>query len=244
MSKFKDFLSAAGETIFPRAYTCDICGRETFGTNLCPDCEETVIFNDGATCPVCGRKTVRAEICLECKDRPPLYKKAFSPVVYDGGGKILMAKFKNGNGYLKEFFADITAEKLKNSVGADCIVAVPMTDDAKRARGYNQSVLLAESLSNRIGIPVIKNAVIKVKSTEQQKHLTKKERTVNLESCFKITDKTFIAGKNILIVDDVMTTGATADALTKKLLRAGAKNVFVATVMSVEYRQFKDKKLF
>ena len=100
MSKFKDFWSAAGETMFPRAFTCDICGRETFGTNLCPDCTETVTFNNGATCPVCGRKTVRAEICLECKDRPPLYKKAFSPVVYDGGGKILMAKFKNGNGYL------------------------------------------------------------------------------------------------------------------------------------------------
>lgn len=242
MSKLKDFLGAVGDSLFPRSFTCDICGRETFGANLCPDCAETVIFNDGATCPVCGRKTARPEICLECKDSAPLYKRAFSAIVYDGGGKILMSKFKSGNGYLKEFFADRLAEKLKDFHEADCIIAVPMTEKSVRDRGYNQSALLAESLSERIKIPVIENAAVKIKPTAQQKQLTKKERAENLESCFKIPDRTLVKGKNILIVDDVMTTGATAEALTKKLLGAGAKNVYVATVMSVEFRQFKNKK--
>ncbi len=234
--KFKNFLA---QIFFPNSFTCDICGVETFKTNLCPDCAKTVEFIGETCCPVCGRKTVRPEICLECKEKPPLFKKAVSAFVYENGGIILVKKFKNNNGYLKEYFADLLSQKIKNLPAADCIVYVPMTKKAQRARGYNQGELLAYSLSKRINIPVIKNALKKTKETDQQKLLGKQERQKNISGCFSVEKPEEIKGKNVLLADDVMTTGVTAEEITKVLLSAGAANVYTAAVASVEYKIVK-----
>ena len=233
MINFKRFLS---EALFPPDFTCDICGIETFGSNLCQNCLKTVKFNDGQTCPVCGRKTLLPEICLECKARKPLFKRAVSPLIYDGGAQVLIAKFKNGDGYLKDYFVNLLAEKIKDLPKSDCIVFVPMTKRAIRKRSYNQTELLAKGLADKLNLPVIKDAVIKQKETEAQKSLSRKEREKNLEGCFKVENKAEIKGKKLLLVDDVLTTGATADALCKTLLSAGAECVFFATVASVEYK--------
>ncbi|MDE5721779.1 MAG: ComF family protein [Clostridia bacterium] len=240
---FKKFFKAAAETFFPEKFTCDICGIEIFEGRLCKDCLKTVTFNDKAVCPVCGRKTVRPEICLECKADLPKFKKAVSPIVYEDGGVALVLKFKNGNGYLKEHFASLMASKLKDFPSSfDCIVYVPMTKKAVNRRGYNQAKLLAESLSEKIGVPWLKDAVIKTADTPEQKTLTKKERIANLEGCFKVAKREEIKGKSVLIVDDVLTTGATCEAMAKRLLSAGAKKIYLATVASVEYKQFKKSK--
>ena len=229
------------EIFFPRGFTCDICGVETFKTNLCPDCLKTVDFIRETCCPVCGRKTVRPEICLECKEKPPLFEKAVSAFVYENGGVALVKTFKNGNGYLKEYFADLLAGKVKNLPAAGCIVYVPMTKKAIRKRGYNQGKLLADSLSERIGLPVIKDALKKIKETDEQKTLGRKERAENLSGCFKVDKPEEIKGKTVLLVDDIMTTGATADEITKILLSAGALHVYFAAVASVEYKIIKEQ---
>lgn len=237
--KIKNSLS---EFFFPKAFTCDICGTETFGDNICPACLKTVTFNDGATCPVCGRKTVRPEICLECKAEAPRFKKAASPLVYDGGAVALISKFKNGNGYLKEYFADLICKQAESfPSGIDCMVYIPMTKKAKLKRGYNQAELLAKSISKRLQIPVLKDGLVKAKETAAQKTLTKKERATNLAECFKVENRADIKGKTVLLIDDVLTTGATADAACKKLLDAGAKHIYFATAASVEYKPFKNK---
>ena len=230
------FLKFLGEAVFPRSFTCDICGIETFDGNLCPDCLKTITFNNKATCPVCGRKTVRPEICIECKADAPLYKKACSPLVYENGATALIAKFKNGSGYLKEYFADIMAESLKCLSDFDCIVYVPMTEKAVRKRGYNQAELLANSLSERLNKPVIKDALIKETDTAEQKNLSRKERAKNLSGSIKVEKCDEIKDKTVLLVDDVLTTGATADTVCRKLLSAGAKRIYLATVASVEYK--------
>ena len=85
------------ETLFPDNFTCDICGIETFETNVCDECLKTIEFNNKTTCPVCGRKTVRAEICYECKAQAPLFKKGVSALIYRDGAAVLIKKFKNGN---------------------------------------------------------------------------------------------------------------------------------------------------
>lgn len=224
------------ETLFPVNFTCDICGIETFETNICDECLKTIEFNNKTTCPVCGRKTVRAEICYECKARAPLFKKGVSALIYRDGAAALIKKFKNGNGYLKEYFADLLAEKVKQLPTTDCIVYVPMTEKAVIKRGYNQGELLAKSLSSRLGIPVLKNAVVKVKDTSEQKSLSQKERLENLKGCFSVKKRNEIKDKNILLVDDVLTTGATAETVCRKLLKAGAAHVYLATVASVEFK--------
>ncbi|MDE7181448.1 MAG: ComF family protein [Clostridia bacterium] len=242
MGGLRKFLKAAGEMLFPEKFTCDICGIEIFEGRLCKDCLKTVTFNDKAVCPVCGRKTVRPEICLECKADLPKFKKAASPIVYENGGAELVLKFKNGNGYLKEHFASLMASKLKDFSAFDCIVYVPMTKSAEKRRGYNQARLLAESLSDKIGVPWIKEAVIKTADTPEQKTLTKKQRIANLTGCFKVAKRNEVKDKTVLIVDDVLTTGATCEAMAKKLLSAGAKQIYLATVASVEYKKFNRSK--
>ncbi|MDE6001565.1 MAG: ComF family protein [Clostridia bacterium] len=233
-----NFLS---EAMFPRSFTCDICGIETFGGNICPDCLKTVTFNDKVTCPVCGRKTYRPETCIECKADLPLYKKAYSPLVYENGAAALIAKFKNGSGYLKEYFSDIMAEYLATLSDFDCIVYVPMTEKAVRKRGYNQAQLLANGLSKRLQKPIINDALIKEKDTAEQKTLSRKERAENLANCIKVVKRSEVKDKKLLLVDDILTTGATAKAVCKKLLSAGAKRIYLVTAASVEYKQPDDK---
>lgn len=228
--------------LFPRDFTCDICGVETFEGNLCPSCKRDLIFNDGAVCPLCGRKFFSGEICLDCKEEPPAFKGAVSAIVYEGGGAFLIKKFKNGNGYLKEYFADLLAKKLEAFPPADGIVFVPMTKRALKRRGYNQAELIAKALSVRTGIPVIRGALEKVRDTDEQKSLSKSERAENLKSCFKAAKKQ-VSGKTLLLVDDVMTTGSTAKAVCTALLKAGAKEVYLATVASVEHKINKVKSV-
>lgn len=225
------------EAMFPKAFTCDICGIETFGSNLCPDCAKTVELNDKITCPLCGRRVLHDGVCIECRDLPPLFDKAVSALVYNGGTQKLIAKFKNGSEYLKEYFADLICEKLKGFEPIDYILYVPMTAKAEAKRGYNQSKLLAESVSARTSTPVAYGVIVKSKETPAQKTLNRAERTDNLNSCFTVNDRKLLKGKSILLTDDVLTTGATADAMTKKLKTAGAAKVFFATVASVEYKQ-------
>ncbi len=233
MNIFKSILDA----LFPENFTCEICGKEVFdGQRLCGDCKATVTFNDEKTCPKCGRKTNLGELCMECKYKAPLYDKAVSALVYDGGAKKLVIDFKNSKPYLKEYFADLLKDKCAKFSDADGIVAVPMTEKSRRKRGYNQSELLAKALSKKLGVPFIKRAIEKIKQTEWQKSLSKSEREQNLKGCFK-ADRNLVAGKNLIVVDDVMTTGATADAICQELKKRGAAKVYFAAVASVKYEE-------
>ncbi len=219
---------------FPAYYTCLLCDREVFGEVFCKACAKRIVFNDGATCPVCGRRTERPEICLECKANAPLYRRAVSPLVYSDGVISLISKFKNGQKSLADYFAALIADKLTGFEKIDCIVYVPVTLKTLIKRGYNQGKALACKLSERIYAPVIKNCVKKVRNTPAQKGLKRSERIGNLKGAFKVVKRDEIKGKSVLLLDDVLTTGATADELSRILLSAGAKCVYVASVASVE----------
>lgn len=223
--------------LFPEGATCEICGKEIFdGGRFCRECKKTVVFNDGATCPLCGRKTANPVLCLECKDDAPPYKKAVSALSYEGGAKKLIYKFKGGSAYLKEYFADLIAPKCLSISDADCICFIPTTKKVERKRGYNQAEILAYSLSERLNLPVLRGALVKKKETPQQKALSKRERAENLAGCF-MAYKDKVAGKTIILVDDVMTTGATASAACSALMKKGARAVYFATVASVTYKR-------
>lgn len=227
------------DALFPENFTCELCGKEIFdGGKFCKKCAERVIFNNGKTCPVCGRKTLTAAICLECKASAPQYARAVSALVYADGAAALVNKFKNGGAYLKNYFARLLCEKCRQFEDADCVCFVPMTKKAERKRGYNQSYLIAKELAKTLKLPLLKNAVEKVKETPSQKTLSKREREENLRSCFR-ADRQIVEGRTIIVVDDVLTTGATVEAISVELLKRGAKRVYVATVASVEYSEKK-----
>lgn len=228
---------------FPEDFTCELCGIEVFGERLCADCKKTITFNDKALCPVCGRKNVIPEICAECKAQPPKFVKAASPLVYEGGAVTLIHRYKNGNGHLREYFSELIIKKLEELPAFDSIAYVPMTERTRRRRGYNQSEELAKCVSEKINAPLAQGAIIKVSETPEQKSLTRAERAENLKKCFKVENREAVKGKKILVIDDVMTTGATADAISERLYGAGAAGVYFASVASVEYKRKKQEKI-
>ena len=234
--KGRTFFNTIFKELFPKDNTCDICGAESFGCNLCRDCISKVRLNDGNVCPICGRKTFRPEICMECKSKPPLFKKAVSAYLYEDGVTVLISKFKNGKPHLKELFADKIAERLVGFPEFDCITYVPLTKKSLYRRGYNQSRLLAVALSKRVCTPVIYGAIKRIKSGSAQKGLTGKQRVENVKNAFKVVKRDAVKGKKVLLVDDILTTGSTANEICRILLNAGALTAYVATVASVEYK--------
>ncbi len=225
---------AVKEFIFPEGYTCELCGVETFGRWICPECEEEMPYNLGITCPVCGRRNQRDQLCFDCVKKIPPYEKGVSALVYDGVVIRLVKAYKQGKRYLKNYFAPLLLHKIEQLPPYDAIVYVPMTKKSLKARGYNQSKLLAETISEAVQKPVL-DVIEKVAETPDQKNLPAEERAENLKTCFKITDRKACKGKTFLLIDDVLTTGATAEAVCEKLKKAGAAKVYFAAIASVEY---------
>ena len=238
VSKVKEFLD---KYFFNVSWTCNNCGKEVFnGEYFCDECLNSLAFNNESICVHCGRKTiVPEEYCLTCQNRLVNIDIGRSVFNYDGDVKKLILGFKDGNKrYLSKVFAKYLYEKYKEwDLSADYITYVPMTKKAKRKRGFNQSKLLAIELSKLSGIEV-KSILEKAKDTLEQKSLNRAEREKNLKSAFRVILRKSIKDKTVLLVDDVTTTGATAEIIAEKLKRAGAKEVKLLTIASVSATDF------
>lgn len=115
-------------------------------------------------------------------------------------------------------------------VGFDLIVPVPLFRVRRRARGFNQSAILAHELGRRVGIKSNSGVLRRNRPTTTQTNLTASQRLSNVKNAFDFRKEKIIAGKSILLVDDVMTTGATVNACAKALKKGGAASVHVLTV--------------
>ncbi len=156
--------------------------------------------------------------------------KARSPLLHEGEAARIVVREKK-----QKYFYRTAAElmfPLLDEFGPDAFVFVPMTEKAEKKRGYNQSRLIAGELSRRSGIPVL-DAVTKLRETGAQKALGRTEREKNLEGCFHVADRKGVKNKNLLIIDDTLTTGSTVSELATVLKRAGAKEVNALTLTSV-----------
>lgn len=217
-------------------FTCDVCGREVFDNErICAACKKTLPWNDGFVCPFCGRKVLEAGTCIECKDEPLKVQKARSCFTHEGEALRLVLRFKKqGQKYLFRTLCDCLEPLLQKEFPPYAALSfIPMTEKAEKARGYNQSRLLAEELARRTGREFL-DVAKKTKETPQQKTLGKRERAKNLEGCFRVFDRKRVRDREIVLIDDTMTTGATASTLADALKRAGARNVFLLTVTSVQ----------
>ncbi len=214
-------------------FTCDVCGREVFlNERICAPCLCTLPFQT-TVCPFCGRRVREEGVCLECKAKPLGVRKARSVFSHDGDAARLVIRFKRGEKYLCRTLGDLLLPLVeKEFPDADAVVFVPMTKKAERKRGFNQSRLLAERVA-REGRELL-DVVSKNKESSSQKALTRREREENLVGCFHVFDRKAVRGRHILIVDDILTTGATVSELAGALRRAGAAEVDAVTVTSAE----------
>ncbi len=223
------------KSLFNPDWKCLNCNEEVFdGQKFCKNCLEKLPVNDKYICEHCGRQVIAPErYCTTCKGNLTALDRCRSYFVYDKPISTLIQRFKYGNHrYLADYFTDcLKFVYLKNYFNADFFVYIPMTDKAIRRRGYNQSKILAEMLSKKTEVPV-NHCLVKVKETKRQATLNRSERLKNLNEAFRVTDKKAVKDKTVVIIDDVTTTGATAQAVAERLKKAGAKFVYLVTVAS------------
>jgi ComF family protein len=139
----------------------------------------------------------------------------------------------NGQSDLGIQLGQLLGERLNESsnfLGIDLVIPVPLHKRRERIRGYNQSKCIADGLAERLGVPVLTDVLIKPFSTASQTRKGRFSRYENLRSVFKVIDMQSIQNKHILLVDDVITTGATLEACGQVLFAAGISNLSIATV--------------
>lgn len=222
-------------SFFNAKWRCLICGKEIFDDGyICDDCEKILPYNDGAICGHCGRKVIAyEEYCSTCKNFLVSLDACRSVFNYEPPISALIKNLKYDNRqYIAKYFAKSLAMLyFKSYFNADMLVYVPMSEKAKRNRGFNQSEMLAKEVSMIINVPTV-DCLIKKRETKRQATLKKAERLKNLKDSFSLTDKKVVKDKTIVIVDDVTTTGATAQTIAEKLKKAGAIKVYLLTIAS------------
>ena len=227
------FLSSVISEILP----CPGCGGNSGqrGNTLCDDClkELEIIPEDAECCPGCGGiMTGALACCIQCLAEPERpWSRAFTVMHYRGMAGTLIRRFKFYNTpELARALGYLLAEKIRqNKISADMIVPVPLHFTRLFNRGYNQSLLLAQIAGKECGIPV--RAVLKRKHLRShQAGRSRTDRHKELAGSMILKDEFDISGKNILLLDDVFTTGATLHAATLALKKGDPASVKVITL--------------
>jgi ComF family protein len=226
-------LRLAADVALPQL--CAACRDPVDGAGLCPRCWGKLSFIAPPYCERLGTPFPfddgPGRLSLEAIADPPAYARARAAVRYDDTAKTLVHALKYGDRLdLAPTMGCWMANAGRELLGAaDAIVPVPLHWRRQWARRFNQSALLCEIIATPSGKPVAHGALKRVKATPQQVGLGKSERAENVQGAFRVPaeGKAEVAGRRLVLVDDVLTSGATVDACTRALLRGGAAAVDV-----------------
>lgn len=219
---------AALDLLFPR--WCVGCGRE--GSFICYSCRQTLSRIVPPLCPKCGRPQPSGVLCPYCVSWQAEIDGIRSPFRFEGVIQQAIYKLKYGNiRALAQPLARLLRDYLLTyPVSGKILVPVPLHPKRLRARGYNQSGLLARELGNIIGLPVIDDCLVRLRHTSPQvKTSTVAERQNNVAGAF-ICRGDRLRNKQVLLIDDVLTSGATLDACAAALKAGGATSVWGLTL--------------
>ncbi|MBR0277375.1 MAG: ComF family protein [Clostridia bacterium] len=203
---------------------------------FCPKCGKNYPIIKGKTCNICGKPISNNsdDTCIECKENKRYFIKNVSRYTYKGCIKtaIKNMKFKNYDWIAFEFGRQIckTIEEKYSDINFDLVMYVPMTKLSEMNRTFNQTFELAYAVSRKFKIPIENNVIYKMPNVKTQSGLSKKDRLENVKNGYIILKPEKIIDKTILLIDDVITTGATLNECSKTLKKAGALAVYTATV--------------
>jgi ComF family protein len=239
--------SAAIRAVFGRALDlalpplCPACRGPVGGDGLCGPCWSQLAPIEPPYCERLGIPFAYdpgpGVLSMEAISDPPAFHRARAAVRYDDIARKLVHSLK----YADRLDLAPTMGRWMTRAGralfedADALVPVPLHWRRLWARRFNQSALLARSIARETGLPVADLALKRVKATAQQVGLSQSERALNVQGAFRVQPdaRTDVAGRRLVLVDDVLTSGATSDACARALLRAGARSVDVVVFARV-----------
>jgi ComF family protein len=225
--------------LYPRV--CAVCGGEPESArNLCWDCGRAVEFQGtGSFCSRCGRNVPAPSgpfVCTQCRENPPAFDLARSAARFQGPVRELAhdLKYRGASHLVPDLVDFLEAAVLRHYADEriDAVCPVPLHPSRQRKRGYNQSALLGAELAARLGIPVFPDALRRVRDTPTQTRLGAAARRRNVADAFAVHPLLpgWFESRRLLLLDDVMTTGATLSECAKALRAAGAERVLALSV--------------
>lgn len=220
----------------PHCAACD--ERVAVAGQLCADCFVATSFIAEPCCDRCGVAfpvAVLGPTCEACETNPPLFRQARGALSYDAQGRRLVLPFKHADrpelaAVLAPHMARAGASLLDR---AEVLVPVPLHRRRLFARRYNQAALLASALGRIANRPVVLDALIRRKATASLGDRSAADRTLEVAEAFALRQEDTVRDRQVLLIDDVMTSGATANACTAILLAAGAAAVDVLVAARV-----------
>ncbi|WP_419726057.1 ComF family protein [Terrisporobacter petrolearius] len=242
-NNIKETIKIAINYIYPRNITCIICDNPIKLKNpysLCRSCfKELRFILDG--CNKCGKPIINRNLereslieCNYCYNKTFYFDKAIACIEYDDISKKLILDFKyKSKTYLCRYVAYLMKEKIiLEDIKADYILFVPLHNKRLKKRGFNQAEKIANKLSDLINIPVL-DCVSREKNTKKLYRLNKEDREKELKNGFKVKDNiNLIKNKNVILIDDIFTTGSTANEISKVLKINSVNNICIFTLLT------------
>lgn len=230
--------SALLDLVYPRA--CAACGGrpDAEALHLCWDCLSRVVYVQPPYCSRCGDpvegRVDDAFVCYHCAESEPHFDRARSVARYRGVVQDVLRQFKYREGlWLRRDLAGLLEACVTahyEADGIDAVTFVPLYPSRRRERGFNQAEVLAAALARRLRKPLLRRGLVRARPTRTQTNLTAPQRASNVRGAFETRGVRRLAGRSILLVDDVMTTGATVNECSRALKEGGAARVYVVTV--------------
>lgn len=215
-------------------HTCLLCDEATdTPLPICTPCETELPWL-GDHCQVCALPLAMAGLtCGQCLKAPPAFEQVVAPWTYSFPLDSLITRFKHSaNWPYGRLLGELLAQSLQHRFDEglkrpDALVPVPLARKRLRERGFNQAAMLSHWLHERLQIPCHEHLLQRTHHTPAQQALDAKARRHNLRKAFALTAGAQVTGRHLALVDDVLTTGATARSLARLLIKAGAARVDV-----------------
>lgn len=214
---------------------CKLCDETSESQRLpiCTDCESELPWL-GGQCTVCALPLPEAGlICGDCQKQPPLFTHVVAPWSYSFPVDSLINRFKHQAQWpFGHLLAELVASHVQHAFDEglqrpDLLLAVPLAQQRQRQRGFNQAEMLATWLSKTLDITLQTGCLTRLIDAPAQQNLNAATRKKNLRSAFSLAANAQVQGLHVALVDDVLTTGATAQSICRLLLKAGAARVDV-----------------
>lgn len=220
------------DLIYP--HTCPLCGKVTT-EQVCGRCRSRLEYIEEPRCMRCGKplRQQEREYCSDCERHAHAFERGYSLWLHAGSVQNSIYQFKYHNRRIYgEFYVREMLQRYGDSIrrwNITTIIPIPLSKKRRRVRGYNQSEILAKGLGKNLNIPVDCKNLIRVKDTRPQKQMDVRGRRENLSHAFRWKGEEGICG-NVLLVDDIYTTGSTIDSAAAELKKAGASEVYFLTI--------------